>query len=1580
MRVLSSAQRRGVSHIVHIADLHVRIGSAAAARVEEYDRVFHRFLDEIAALPAVRDGTALCAISGDVFHNKGRLDSVAGQRFFLWLNRLLGLLPVVVICGNHDFRQEDPAFTDMIELMVAPYEGRQQPIFYLRETGTYQWENLCIGVVRIQDTLRAFNTAGIVEDLPAFPRPDAAAGCRVAMFHGTISQSALPSGRAAETVAKGYPLAWFQGYDVLLLGDNHRQQVHVDDGLGLAWGYPGSLVQQDFGEPLLGHGYLLWDVEARRAEARHIPNPYGALTILPGPADAARWMVSFGPRVAPRPLAEAKAEAAMPEHPRVRLIGAAHERIEALRALADAGIRPSYVKEAQRAPTGPAGAGAATGPTEDGGRAAAAAESLADLNSPIEWESYVSKAGAGTVDAKTRAWIHDPEGMLVPVALPGLPADIRATIANRNHKMRPLLDTYREESNRASRQVHRVVLSYMEWENLMCYADGNWFDFDRIDGKVALLNGTNASGKSAILDVLFLALFGEPTPSRREFSGSSMSAKVLYDHRAPGASCYALLRLEVDGAPYEIMRSFRTHLDVEGAREKEIDTVQQLVCVVGRVDADQGIVEVVAEGATMVGAWVARHVGTADEMLMGSVLCQHDHHNFFFQKAADQRTLLERALHMETITAFESVLGEAVKAHKYVLGELASYHRGMAALGEGPAADPQGLEAARAELAGLEEGLAAVEAEARELAAAAGSDEGAWSEEGDLDALEAELGALGGALGARAAREAVQRRGVLDSQKADLDARRPPEGPWPEDTLDAIDAAADAHRGAEPAHPRMTMEEADAIRKGYAAWKETADADLLQCAPRAHVMAEEAQRALAGAVRALDRLHASWPAETPATGPPPGPPKALEAWKRDVDRAQAALVGHISKMPACGRSLDSCKEAIAAYDAWKAGWEAEDPKEELEKALAAAAEARAEVGACDGVPVLPFPGGTPKRIAPKAGVIAKAVAKAHRLQGDIARLEASMPVPGRPVGDPKARAAWEEQAAGWAALVGRVPSASAAELRARAERATVRAEIADIEAIEFNPRCRACQKQPRYQRLQALRARLSELGGEGDDGSEGGGEDRARVLREVEIPLREVYERRRAAMEAEIAAWEDARRQGEEAARIAAEAARLRDDLARLSCAICDAKAIWMDRLREAEDRAHRMRGVLDEAPRREALREEALHDMERARVFEHWNTRLGVLEAARKEQVVGFATQWAIEEKAAREEVDRREAEAARLRRFVEQHDRWKADVARAREAREAHRAWAAWDMERARLEDAAARLRWKAEMEAWREEDAAHTKGPMARLELAERIARLRKARARRGWIDAQGRMGAMAPAVKAARARVAQLEAADGIQRARAAQSEGIAGGMAEVAERYEALRELQRRFVGERTEDGFKTYMYRERVLPLIEAHVNEFLGAVDTFRLKIRTKGSRFIYMLEDRGNQPTLDHASGYQRFVVSLGMRVALARIGAVGQNVRHLFLDEGFTACDAENLQKTSDLLQDILRMGGYRSIVMMSHLDAIREAAQVWIPVSRADGATHSRMMFGPRRMRLRRIAPAASVPVGPRPRGRPRKTVA
>ena len=272
--------------------------------------MFENLFALLHSFPAVAAGEAIIVLTGDLFHNKNKLEPHGIRIAIRLLQGLAAIAPTFVIRGNHDYRQDAPHELDLISAIVS-YDIPN--LSYIDETGAFEVENVGFGLVAIQDTLLYAATSGIVEELPPFPSVDvfsADVTHKIALFHGSVVQAKLQNGMACET-GHGYPLEWFKGYDMVLLGDIHLQQVHraevVEDGEGSGegggggdeedeeertwtplktyrvgkgtWAYPGSLLQQDFGEGLLGHGILHWDLAGGKVEEVHVHNPYGFLTL-----------------------------------------------------------------------------------------------------------------------------------------------------------------------------------------------------------------------------------------------------------------------------------------------------------------------------------------------------------------------------------------------------------------------------------------------------------------------------------------------------------------------------------------------------------------------------------------------------------------------------------------------------------------------------------------------------------------------------------------------------------------------------------------------------------------------------------------------------------------------------------------------------------------------------------------------------------------------------------------------------------------------------------------------------------------------------------------------------------------------------------------------------------------------------------------------------------------------------------------------------------------------------------------------------------------------------------------------------
>src|ERR1035437_3781749 len=82
------------THILHIADLHVRLNT----RHSEYREVFNKLYEEVRVSPP----NTLVTFLGDLFHSKTTLSPECVQMASEFLTNISAIRPMIIVAGNHD--------------------------------------------------------------------------------------------------------------------------------------------------------------------------------------------------------------------------------------------------------------------------------------------------------------------------------------------------------------------------------------------------------------------------------------------------------------------------------------------------------------------------------------------------------------------------------------------------------------------------------------------------------------------------------------------------------------------------------------------------------------------------------------------------------------------------------------------------------------------------------------------------------------------------------------------------------------------------------------------------------------------------------------------------------------------------------------------------------------------------------------------------------------------------------------------------------------------------------------------------------------------------------------------------------------------------------------------------------------------------------------------------------------------------------------------------------------------------------------------------------------------------------------
>jgi DNA repair exonuclease SbcCD nuclease subunit len=245
-----------IKKIVHLADIHIR----TYRHHDEYEEVFENLYTKCKELTKDYDYDEVrIVIVGDVLHQKITISNeslLVTSKFF---NKLSEIAPLVVVAGNHDLLENNiermDSITPVIELLNS------DKINYYKGKECYLDNN----IVWCNYSIFEHNERPDIESARAEYGDDKT---YVGLFHAPIIGAKTDLGYTFDT---GTRVDFFSGCDFVLLGDIHKRQ---DLEFDIPVTYSGSLIQQDFGESVSNHGFLLWDVESRTYEGFEVENPY----------------------------------------------------------------------------------------------------------------------------------------------------------------------------------------------------------------------------------------------------------------------------------------------------------------------------------------------------------------------------------------------------------------------------------------------------------------------------------------------------------------------------------------------------------------------------------------------------------------------------------------------------------------------------------------------------------------------------------------------------------------------------------------------------------------------------------------------------------------------------------------------------------------------------------------------------------------------------------------------------------------------------------------------------------------------------------------------------------------------------------------------------------------------------------------------------------------------------------------------------------------------------------------------------------------------------------------------------------
>lgn len=250
---------RKIKSIAHLSDIHLRLYK----RHDEYKIVFARLYEDLEKWKnRYLDGECLIVLTGDIFHAKTDMSPEMVDLASDFFINLSNIAPTIIIAGNHDTNLSNPNRLDSLTPIIENLN--LENLHYLKESDVYKFGNVEFGVYSVFGNPSEWPTIDNIKG-----------DIKIALYHGTMLGAKTDTGYIVTN--KDVTPSMFDGYDAVMVGDIHKRQYMQLKSPPIL--YPGSLIQQNFGESETEHGWTEWILDSMDTVHHEIENDYGYITL-----------------------------------------------------------------------------------------------------------------------------------------------------------------------------------------------------------------------------------------------------------------------------------------------------------------------------------------------------------------------------------------------------------------------------------------------------------------------------------------------------------------------------------------------------------------------------------------------------------------------------------------------------------------------------------------------------------------------------------------------------------------------------------------------------------------------------------------------------------------------------------------------------------------------------------------------------------------------------------------------------------------------------------------------------------------------------------------------------------------------------------------------------------------------------------------------------------------------------------------------------------------------------------------------------------------------------------------------------
>ena len=530
-------------YIFHLSDLHIRNGDKISCRYDEYNDVFNETIisisNQIKKLNLLLN-EYIIIISGDIFHNKNIIGNYGLLLYKNFIEHLVKLGRVIIFHGNHDRNQSE---IDQPSLVFSSTFNIDN-LTILNDSTTFNIDNIGFSYVNIDDTLDIYRNSGRIQDLPTFPEIIGDVKYKIALFHGSFQNAKLFNGDCIRDENNPYPLEWVKDFDYVLLGDIHKRQVFNYKKKTIC-GYSGSLIQQSFGENVVEHGYLIWDLENKKINEINVYNKIGYINIKENETEEILIRINGKYEILLKDYINNNKKY-IPEKLEIKTFSKINfQNLNSL--LKSFNISFNIISRLDETKF--------IGQKEEDYIATEIYNEAQMIN--IVDNSFILDYFSKYLSSDKLKILHNiilnKEQLLFDISK--YPDDLHSECVKRNKELSlEILKCVKSDDIKHLKP--KYFIKYVEWEGLFCYENKNCLNMSDLDLKTFLIKGKNGTGKSAIYDILTLAIWGEITTLKKN---TSLSSGIINYKKT---LAYTIVDIEIDNILYRIERDYAVKKDL----------------------------------------------------------------------------------------------------------------------------------------------------------------------------------------------------------------------------------------------------------------------------------------------------------------------------------------------------------------------------------------------------------------------------------------------------------------------------------------------------------------------------------------------------------------------------------------------------------------------------------------------------------------------------------------------------------------------------------------------------------------------------------------------------------------------------------------------------------------------------------------------------------------------------------------------------------------------------------------------------------------------------------------------------------